>query len=60
MARYDAKDSESRNVKLAPWHALAMAASMKRFVKADVDRAMHVAIVKGLKRKLCSISGSRR
>jgi hypothetical protein len=56
MARYDAKARESRNVKLAPWHALAMAASMKRFVKAEVERAMHVAIVKGLNRKLHSFS----
>ena len=59
MARYDAKDRESMKVKLAPWQALAMAASVKRFVRAEVERAMHVAIVKGLKRKLCHISWSR-
>ena len=42
MARYDAKDRESMKVKLAPWQALAMAASVKRFVRAEVERAMHV------------------
>jgi hypothetical protein len=33
-----------------------MAVRMKRFVKADVERAMHVASVKGLKRKLGAVS----
>ena len=39
-------------VKLAPWEALAMAVRTKRFVRAEVERAMHVATVKGLNRKL--------
>jgi hypothetical protein len=43
-------------VMLAPWEALAMAVRMKRLVKAEVERAMHVAIVKGLKRKLFGVS----
>lgn len=43
-------------VMLAPWEALAMAVKMKRFVKADVDLAMHVVMVNGLNRKLFSVS----
>jgi hypothetical protein len=43
-------------VKLTPWEALAMAVRMKRFVRAEVERAMHVATVKGLKRKLEGVS----
>ena len=43
-------------VKLAPWEALAMAVRMKRFVRAEVERAMHVRTVKGLKRKLRDVS----
>lgn len=42
------------HVKLAPCAAFAIAVRMKRFVKADVGRAMHVATVKGLNRKLYS------
>jgi hypothetical protein len=43
-------------VKLAPWEALAMAVRMNRLVRAEVERAMHVATVKGLNRKLQDIS----
>jgi hypothetical protein len=44
------------NVLLAPWEAFAMAVKMNRLEKAEVDRARHVAIVKGLKRKLFMVS----
>lgn len=43
-------------VLLAPWEALAMAVKMNRFEKAEVERARHVAMVKGLKRKLVRVS----
>jgi hypothetical protein len=43
-------------VMLAPWEALAMAVKMNRFVKAEVERAMHVATVNGLKRTLFAVS----
>jgi hypothetical protein len=56
MDRYAAKDRASMKVMLAPWDALAMAVKMKRFVKAEVDRAMHVAMVNGLRRKLFVVS----
>ena len=39
-------------VALRPWDALAIAVRMKRVVRADGERAMQVAMVKGLKRKL--------
>jgi hypothetical protein len=52
MERYDAMEMAKINVMLAPWHAFVMAAMMKRLLIADVDRAMHVATVNGLKRKL--------
>ena len=56
MERYAAKDRARMKVMLAPWEALAMAVRMKRLLKAEVDRAIHVAIVKGLRRKLYMIS----
>lgn len=59
MARYEAKDRARMKVMLAPWDALAMAVKMKRLVRADVERAMHVATVKGLKRKLSRVSSRR-
>ena len=37
-------------VTLAPWEAFAIAVSIVTLVMADVDRAMHVATVKGLNR----------
>lgn len=52
MARYEAMAAASTKVKLAPCVALAMAVRMKRFVRAEVDCAIHVATVNGLKRKL--------
>jgi hypothetical protein len=52
MAKYEARAVARTKVMLAPWEALAMAVRMKRLVRADVERAMHVATVKGLKRKL--------
>lgn len=52
MAKYEAKAVARMNVKLAPCEALAMAVRMKRLVSAEVERAMHVATVKGLNRKL--------
>jgi hypothetical protein len=54
--RYAAKERASMKVMLAPWEALAMAVRTKRLVKDDVERAIHVATVKGLNRKLCGIS----
>jgi hypothetical protein len=56
MERYAAKARAKVQVMLAPWEALAMAVRTNRLVKAEVDRAMHVAIVKGLKRKLSVVS----
>jgi hypothetical protein len=56
MDRYAAKDRASIDVMLAPWDALAMAVRMKRLEKAEVDLAMHVAMVNGLKRKLFMVS----
>jgi hypothetical protein len=56
MERYAARARASTQVMLAPWEALAMAVRMNRLVKAEVDRAMQVAIVKGLKRKLFVVS----
>lgn len=56
MDRYAAKDKARMKVMLAPWEALAMAVRMKRLLKADVDRAMQVAIVKGLRRKLGKVN----
>lgn len=44
------------NVMPAPWDAFAIAVRMKRLLRADVDREMHVAIVKGLKRYLPRVS----
>lgn len=52
MERYAAKAAARMKVVLAPWEALAMAVRINRFVSAEVDRARHVAIVKGFKRKL--------
>lgn len=46
----------SMKVLLAPWEALAIAVKMNRFEKAEVERARHVAMVKGLKRKLFRVS----
>jgi hypothetical protein len=54
--RYAAKARASMKVTLAPWDALAMAVRMKRLVKAEVERARHVATVKGLNRKLRRVS----
>jgi len=48
MPRYAANDRASTKVLLAPWDALAMAVRMKRFVRAEVERARHVRMVKGL------------
>jgi hypothetical protein len=56
MERYAARARASTQVMLAPWEALAIAVRINRLVKAEVDRAMHVAIVKGLKRKLFVVS----
>lgn len=56
MDRYAAEAMAKINVLLAPWAAFAMAVRMKRFERAEVERARHVAIVKGLKRKLESVS----
>jgi len=56
MAKYDAKAVASMKVKLAPWDALAMAVRMKRFVRAEVERATQVRTVKGLNRKLYYVS----
>lgn len=56
MEKYEAKAVDRMKVKLAPWEALAMAVRMKRFVRAEVERAMHVRTVKGLKRKLRGVS----
>lgn len=56
IARYDAADIASRKVVLAPWQALAMAVRMKRLVKVEVERAMQVASVNGLNKKLSTIS----
>jgi len=56
MDRYAAKARAITKVVLAPWAALAIAVNMKRFDRADVDRARHVATVKGLNRKLLGIS----
>lgn len=49
----------SRNVAPAPWQALAMAVRMKRLVKVVVERAMQVARVKGLNKKLSTVSTHR-
>lgn len=43
-------------VTLVPWDALAIAVRMKRLVKAEVERARHVATVNGLNRKLQRVS----
>ena len=56
IERYDAMAMAKTKVMLAPWDAFAMAARMKRFVNADVERAIHVATVKGLKRNLPGVS----
>jgi hypothetical protein len=56
MAKYEAKAVARMKVKLAPWAAFAMAVRMKRLVRAAVERARHVARVKGLKRKLGTMS----
>lgn len=58
--RYAAKERASMKVMLAPWEAFAMAVKMKRVVKDDVDRAMHVATVKGLNRKLCVVNNDNQ
>ena len=52
IAEYEANAVARIKVKLAPCDALAMAVRMKRFVRADVERAIHVRTVKGLNRKL--------
>ena len=51
MAKYEAKAVARMKVKLAPWDAFAMAVRMKRLVRAEVERAMQVATVKGLNKK---------
>jgi hypothetical protein len=48
MPRYAANERASMKVLLAPWEALAMAVRMKRFVRAEVERARQVRTVKGL------------
>jgi hypothetical protein len=56
MEIYAAKARASMQVMLAPWEAFAMAVRTNRLVKVEVERPMHVAMVKGLKRKLVVIS----
>jgi len=58
MERYAAEAIARVEVLLAPWAAFAMAVRMKRLERAEVERARHVAIVKGLKRKLYHVSCS--
>jgi hypothetical protein len=52
MARYEAKERARMKVTLAPWDAFAMAVRMKRLDRAAVERETHVAMVKGLSKKL--------
>jgi hypothetical protein len=48
-----------RKVMLAPWAAFAIATRINILVIAAVDRARHVAIVKGLKRNLVEVRNSK-
>lgn len=56
MAKYEAKATARMKVKLAPREAFAMAVRINRLVRAEVDRAMQVATVKGLNKKLVTWS----
>lgn len=56
IAKYEAKAVARMKVKLAPREAFAMAVRMKRLVRAEVERAMQVAKVKGLNKKLVTTS----
>lgn len=50
MDRYEAIAVAKMKVMLAPCDALDSAVRTNRLVNAEVDRARHVATVKGLKR----------
>jgi hypothetical protein len=50
---YEARPRASKKERDAPREAWAVAQRMSVFVRTEVGRARHVAIVKGLKRKLC-------